>query len=88
MASPRASWRRVAEVLGVSERTVVRRAAPLFHDRTLRATAVRNPALFPHLIPMVLRIRCRPHRIARLRPAQGLPRGIRLERGTAAPGGG
>ncbi|MBL1111326.1 Lrp/AsnC family transcriptional regulator [Streptomyces sp. 110] len=64
MASPRASWRRVAEVLGVSERTVVRRGAPLFHDRTLRATAVRNPALFPHLIPMVLRIRCRPNRIA------------------------
>lgn len=27
MASPRASWRTVAEVLGVSERTVVRRAA-------------------------------------------------------------
>ncbi|MER5537698.1 Lrp/AsnC family transcriptional regulator [Streptomyces mirabilis] len=63
LASPRASWRHVADVLGVSERTVVRRAAPLFHDQTLRATAVRNPALYPHLIPMVLRIRCRPHRI-------------------------
>ncbi|MEU0929866.1 Lrp/AsnC family transcriptional regulator [Streptomyces malaysiensis] len=72
LASPRASWRRVAEVLGVSERTVVRRAAPLFHDRTLRATAVRNPARFPHLIPTVLRIRCRPNRIATI--ATGLAR--------------
>ncbi|WP_086708431.1 Lrp/AsnC family transcriptional regulator [Streptomyces antimycoticus] len=72
LASPRASWRSVAEVLGISERTVVRRAAPLFHDRTLRATAVRNPALFPCLLPMVLRIRCRPNRIATI--AAGLAR--------------
>jgi hypothetical protein len=42
---------------------VVRRAAPLFHDKTLRATAVRNPVWFPDLIPLALRIRCRPHRI-------------------------
>ncbi|MEV7322630.1 Lrp/AsnC family transcriptional regulator [Streptomyces sp. NPDC093970] len=63
MASPRASWRTVALVLGLSERTVVRRAAPLYHDGTLRATAVRNPARFPDLIPLALRIRCRPDRI-------------------------
>jgi DNA-binding Lrp family transcriptional regulator len=63
LASPRASWRTVGRVLGISERTVVRRAAPLFHDRTLRATAVRNPLWFPDLIPLALRIRCRPNRI-------------------------
>ncbi|MCZ0984698.1 Lrp/AsnC family transcriptional regulator [Streptomyces diastatochromogenes] len=64
LASPRASWRTVGRVLGVSERTVVRRAAPLFHDGTLRATAVRNPVWFPDLIPLALRIRCRPNRIS------------------------
>ena len=64
LASPRASWRTVGRVLGISERTVVRRAAPLFHDRTLRATAVRNPAWFPDLIPLALRIRCRPNQIS------------------------
>ncbi|SOE06739.1 Lrp/AsnC ligand binding domain-containing protein [Streptomyces sp. Ag109_G2-15] len=64
LASPRASWRTVGRVLGTSERTVVRRAAPLFHDGTLRATAVRNPVWFPDLIPLALRIRCRPNRIS------------------------
>jgi DNA-binding Lrp family transcriptional regulator len=63
MAAPRASWRTVGRVLGISERTVVRRAAPLFHDATLRATAVRNPARFPDLVPLALRIRCQPNRI-------------------------
>ncbi|MGY5118249.1 Lrp/AsnC family transcriptional regulator [Streptomyces sp. 900105755] len=64
LASPRASWRTVGRVLGVSERTVVRRAAPLYHDGTLRATAVRNPVCFPDLIPLALRIRCKPNRIS------------------------
>ncbi|WP_405863762.1 Lrp/AsnC family transcriptional regulator [Streptomyces sp. NBC_01515] len=64
LASPRASWRTVGRVLDISERTVVRRAAPLFHDRTLRATAVRNPVWFPDLIPLALRIRCRPNQIS------------------------
>jgi DNA-binding Lrp family transcriptional regulator len=72
MASPRASWRTVARVVGVSERTVVRRATPLLHDGTLRLTAVRNPARFPRLIPMALRIRCRPSRIKAI--AAGLAR--------------
>ncbi|MFI6468288.1 Lrp/AsnC family transcriptional regulator [Streptomyces sp. NPDC050528] len=64
LASPRASWRTVGRVLGISERTVVRRAAPLFHDKTLRATAVRSPVWFPDLIPLALRVRCRPNRIS------------------------
>ena len=72
MASPRASWRTAARVLGISERTVVRRAAPLLHDGTLRPTAVRNPARYPGLIPMALRIRCRPSRIKAI--AAGLAR--------------
>jgi DNA-binding Lrp family transcriptional regulator len=64
LASPRASWRTVGRVLGISERTVVRRAAPLFGEGTLRATAVRNPVHFPDLIPLALRIRCKPNRIS------------------------
>ena len=72
MASPRASWRTVARVLDLSERTVVRRATPLIHDGTLRLTAVRNPDRFPRLIPMALRIRCRPSRIKAI--AAGLAR--------------
>ncbi|MFH8224475.1 Lrp/AsnC family transcriptional regulator [Streptomyces sp. NPDC018057] len=63
IASPRASWRAVATCLGLSERTVVRRAGPLYADGTLRATAERNPIRFPDLVPMALRIRCRPDRI-------------------------
>ncbi|MFJ3777978.1 Lrp/AsnC family transcriptional regulator [Streptomyces sp. NPDC090075] len=72
VAAPRASWREVARVLGLSERTVVRRVALLYADGTLRATVVRNPARFPRLVPVVLRIRCRPHRIRQV--AQALAR--------------
>jgi DNA-binding Lrp family transcriptional regulator len=43
MAAPRASWRNIACCLGLSERTVVRRAGPLLADRTVRTTAIRNP---------------------------------------------
>ena len=63
LASPRASWRAVGEELGISERTVVRRALPLFQDGTLRATVVRNPMHFPGFVPMALRVRCQPNRI-------------------------
>lgn len=63
IASPRASWRAVAKALDISERTVVRRAVSLYADGTLRATAERNPIRFPGLVPMALRIRCRPDRV-------------------------
>ncbi|MBR7828819.1 Lrp/AsnC family transcriptional regulator [Actinospica sp. MGRD01-02] len=63
LASPRASWREVAASLELSERTVVRRAAPLYADGTLRATAVLNPAHVPDVIPLALRIDCRPTKI-------------------------
>ncbi|MFJ7046820.1 Lrp/AsnC family transcriptional regulator [Streptomyces sp. NPDC101112] len=72
VAAPRASWREVARCLGLSERTVVRRVALLYADGTLRATVVRNPARFPHLIPIALRIRCRPNKIRQV--AQALAR--------------
>jgi DNA-binding Lrp family transcriptional regulator len=72
MASPRAPWRTVAHVLGLSERTIVRRATPLLRDGTLRPTAVRNPARFPRIAALVLRIRCRPGRIKAI--AAGLAR--------------
>ncbi|MER8084798.1 Lrp/AsnC family transcriptional regulator [Streptomyces sp. NPDC058316] len=72
VASPRASWREVARCLGLSERTVVRRVALLYADGTLRATVVRNPARSPHLIPIALRIRCRPNKIRQV--AQALAR--------------
>jgi len=72
MASPRATWRTVAEVLSLSERTIVRRATLLLQDGTLRPTAVRNPARFPRIVPMALRIRCRPGRINAI--ATGLAR--------------
>lgn len=72
VASPRASWREVARCLGLSERTVVRRVALLYADGTLRATVVRNPARFPHLVPVALRIRCGPIKIRQV--AQALAR--------------
>jgi DNA-binding Lrp family transcriptional regulator len=72
MASPRAPWRTIAQVLDLSERTIVRRATPLLQDGTLRPTAVRNPARVPRMIPLVLRIRCRPSRIKAI--AAGLAR--------------
>ncbi|MFJ9564778.1 Lrp/AsnC family transcriptional regulator [Streptomyces fuscichromogenes] len=72
VASPRASWREVARCLGLSERTVVRRVALLYADGTLRATVVRNPARFPHLIPIALRIRCRPNKIRQVAQALAL----------------
>lgn len=63
LAAPRATWREVAACLDLSERTVIRRAAPLYADGTLRATAVLNPALAPGVIPLALRIDCRPTKI-------------------------
>jgi DNA-binding Lrp family transcriptional regulator len=69
LASPRATWREVGRCLGLSERTVVRRAAPLYADGTLRATAVRNPMHLPRLIPIALRIRCRPNKIRQVASA-------------------
>ncbi|WP_225447798.1 Lrp/AsnC family transcriptional regulator [Streptacidiphilus sp. P02-A3a] len=69
---PATAREKLAGTLGLSERTVVRRATPLLHDGTLRPTAVRNPSRVPGMIPMALRIRCRPDRITAI--AAGLAR--------------
>lgn len=69
LASPRASWREVGHCLGLSERTVVRRAGPLYADGTLRATAVRNPTYIPGAVPIALRIRCHPNKIRQVASA-------------------
>ncbi|MGY2060701.1 AsnC family transcriptional regulator, partial [Nocardia gipuzkoensis] len=63
LEAPRASWRTIGRCLQLSERTVLRRAAPLYGDGTLRATIVRNPMCFPTITPVALRIRCRPTKI-------------------------
>ncbi|MFI9504386.1 Lrp/AsnC family transcriptional regulator [Nocardia sp. NPDC052566] len=62
LARPRATWRELSQQLELSERTVVRRVAPLYADGTLRATVLRDPAYFTELRPMVLRLRCHPSR--------------------------
>jgi DNA-binding Lrp family transcriptional regulator len=56
----------------LSERTIVRRGTPLLQNGTLRPTAVRNPAYFPQIVPMALRIRSRPSRVLAI--AAGLAR--------------
>ncbi|MFD9959301.1 Lrp/AsnC family transcriptional regulator [Amycolatopsis sp. NPDC058986] len=58
----RASWGRVAAAVGVSERTIVRHAGPLLGSRAVRVTAVRNPMCLPGVVPLVLRLRCKPGR--------------------------
>ncbi|OAT69275.1 hypothetical protein AWB85_21935 [Mycobacteroides immunogenum] len=59
IATPRATWRELAAVVNLSERTVVRHVAPLYADKTLRATAIQNPFRHPGIRPTALRIRCR-----------------------------
>ncbi|MCM6778920.1 Lrp/AsnC family transcriptional regulator [Nocardia sp. CDC159] len=63
VGAPRASWRELAQRLALSERTVVRRAVPLYERGLLRATAVRNPGCFPELVAITLRLRCVRERI-------------------------
>ncbi len=63
LLAPRISRRALSTALDIPERTLVRRVGPLYADGTLRATAVPNPACFPDLIPLVLRVRCRPNRV-------------------------
>lgn len=59
----RAGWGSIARALGVSERTVARRAGPLLGSGLLRVTAVRNAFRTPGWIPLQLRVRCRPGRV-------------------------
>ena len=69
LSAPRASWREVAHCLELSERTVTRRVTPLYADDTLRATVVGNPVKAPGVIPVALRIRCRPGKVRQVADA-------------------
>ncbi|QIS14006.1 Lrp/AsnC family transcriptional regulator [Nocardia arthritidis] len=63
LSDPRASWRELAQRLNLSERTVVRRAIPLYEKGVLRASAMRNLSVFPQMVPITLRLRCTRERI-------------------------
>ncbi|MCX5339228.1 Lrp/AsnC family transcriptional regulator [Streptomyces atratus] len=62
----RASWRRIAEVIGEPERTVARRAARLFDAGMVKVKALASPERTGRGDPAVLRLRCEPRC---LRPA-------------------
>ncbi|MFI6321462.1 Lrp/AsnC family transcriptional regulator [Nonomuraea sp. NPDC050556] len=59
----RLSWGRIAHALGVSERTIARRAGTLLGSGTVRVVAIRNAFRVPGWTPMVLRVRCRPGQV-------------------------
>jgi DNA-binding Lrp family transcriptional regulator len=56
--SGRASWARIAGVLGVSERTVARRAQPLLDDGTIRLIGTIDTRRIGWGDPILLRMRC------------------------------
>ncbi|CAG7613195.1 conserved hypothetical protein [Actinacidiphila bryophytorum] len=56
----RASWARIAQVLGVSERTVARRAQPLLDSGVIRVVATVDTQRIGWGEPVLLRLRCRP----------------------------
>lgn len=64
ISDPRASWRELAQRLELSERTVVRRAIPLYENGVLHASAVRNPCCFPEMLVLTLRLKCVRERIS------------------------
>ncbi|WP_030443715.1 Lrp/AsnC family transcriptional regulator [Actinoplanes subtropicus] len=63
--APRAPFRRIADVLAVSEQTVARRYQALRRDGILRVVGLINPAVHGEA-QWVARIRCRPDRTAPL----------------------
>ncbi|CAG6390556.1 Lrp/AsnC family transcriptional regulator [Streptomyces cocklensis] len=56
----RASWARISRVLGVSERTVARRAQPLLDSGVIRVVATVDTQRIGWGEPVLLRLRCRP----------------------------
>lgn len=60
--SPRASFRRIGRVVGVSEQTVARRYQALCRDGVLRVLGLVDPAAHGNA-QWVARIRCRPDRV-------------------------
>ncbi|QIS14098.1 Lrp/AsnC family transcriptional regulator [Nocardia arthritidis] len=69
VADPRVSWRELAQRLDLSERTVVRRAVPLYEKGIVRASAMRNLACFPQLRVITLRLKCARERVGALAEA-------------------
>jgi DNA-binding Lrp family transcriptional regulator len=66
--APRVPFRRVADVLGVSEQTVARRYRALVRSGAVRVVGVVDPAARGHA-EWVTRIRCRPDRVGPLADA-------------------
>ncbi|MEU8225057.1 Lrp/AsnC family transcriptional regulator [Kribbella sp. NPDC048915] len=56
----RAGWAQIAKVLGVSERTVARRAQPLLDSGTIRVVATVDTQRIGWGEPALLRLRCQP----------------------------
>jgi DNA-binding Lrp family transcriptional regulator len=67
-SAPRVPFRRLAEVLGVSEQTVARRYRALLRTGAVRVVGVVDPAA-QGLAEWVTRIRCRPDRVGPLADA-------------------
>ncbi|WP_086801826.1 Lrp/AsnC family transcriptional regulator [Streptomyces caniscabiei] len=63
--APRASFRRIGEVTGVSEQTAARRYRALCRSGVLRVVGMVNPAVLGQA-QWVARIRCRPDRVGAL----------------------
>ncbi|QKW22443.1 Lrp/AsnC family transcriptional regulator [Kitasatospora sp. NA04385] len=63
--APRVPFRRLGEVLGVSEQTVARRYAALRRDGVLRVVALGNPSA-PGQAEWIARLRCRPDAVGPL----------------------
>ena len=63
--APRASFRLIGEVAGVSEQTVARRYHALRRDGVMRVAGLVNPAVYGES-RWVARIRCRPDRVGPL----------------------
>ncbi|MFI6350378.1 Lrp/AsnC family transcriptional regulator [Streptomyces sp. NPDC050560] len=66
--APRAPFRRIGDVLGVSEQTVARRYGALRRDGVLRVVGVASPAVHGRA-EWVARLRCRPDRVGPLADA-------------------
>ncbi|MGW1674541.1 Lrp/AsnC family transcriptional regulator [Streptomyces sp. NPDC002324] len=66
--APRASFRRIGEVIGVSEQTAARRYRALRRSGVMRVVGTVNPAVHGQA-QWVARIRCRPDRVGALADA-------------------
>lgn len=66
--SPRAPFRRIAEVVGAGEQTVARRYRALRRDGVLRAVGVVNPRVYGEC-QWIVRVRAKPDDLLRLAEA-------------------